>query len=384
MATDQLNFDLVDDQLNNQELFWKIFNCQDEDQLHPIILKLDELVSNASWKPLGGNKSNYGVVKNQQSSPVAALIEKTTNSINAILTKKCLEVGLDPASTSAPNSMEQAIERFYPSNNWDLSTSRKNQAEEIQIIADGKGPRSKNKKLATSVIIYDNGEGQHPQDFENTFLSLLRGNKNNVHFVQGKYNMGGSGAIIFCGKKRYQLIASKRYDGQGEFGFTLIREHPKTENDQAKETWYEYLLIDGKIPSFEIDTLKLGLENREFKTGTIIKMYSYQFPKGYSGFAQDLNQSINEFLFSPALPMLTKDTAIRYPNNKVLSNDLFGLKKRLEKEKGDYISDQFTEEYQDELFGKMKVSCYVFKVKVKNFDLKRLKMKLIEGILKMG
>src|SRR5690606_7717872 len=103
-----------------------------------------------------------------------------------------------------------------------------------------------------------------------------------------------------------------------------------------------------------------------------------------SGFAQDLNQSINEFLFSPALPMLTKDTAERYPNNKVLSNDLFGLKRRLQKEKGDYISDQFSEVFDDELFGKMKVSCFVFNVKVKDFDLKKTKDEIGRRYFKNG
>ncbi|MCY4561358.1 MAG: hypothetical protein OXC03_03405 [Flavobacteriaceae bacterium] len=196
--------------------------------------------------------------------------------------------------------------------------------------------------------------------------------------------MGGSGAIVFCGKKRYQLIASKRFDNKGDFGFTLIREHPKTEKDQVKETWYEYLLLDDKIPSFKIDSLDLGLENRVFKTGTVIKMYSYQFPKGYSGFAQDLNQSINEFLFSPALPMLTKDIKQRYPNNKVLSNDLFGLKRRLQKEEPEYISDKFSVSYEDELFGKMKVSCFVFKVKVKGFDFKKTKDEIRRRYFKNG
>lgn len=365
-------------------LFNKLFQAKDELELQSVINANSKIFDNSNWKPLGNNKSNYGVVKNQQSSPIAALIEKTTNSIDAILTKKCWESGIDPKSKDAPKSMDEAIEMFYPNNNWDLTEFRKLQSEEIQIIADGKGPRTQKKQYPTSVIIYDNGEGQHPEDFENTFLSLLRGNKNNVHFVQGKYNMGGSGAIVFCGKKRYQLIASKRFDNTGNFGFTLIREHPKTENDQAKETWYEYLLIDGNIPSFKIDNLDLGLENRMFKTGTIIKMYSYQFPKGYSGFAQDLNQSINEFLFSPALPMLTKDTAERYPNNKVLSNDLFGLKRRLQKEKGDYISDQFSEVFDDELFGKMKVSCFVFNVKVKDYDLKKTKDEIGRRYFKNG
>ncbi|TXN36316.1 hypothetical protein FVB32_16160 [Flagellimonas hymeniacidonis] len=269
--------------------------------------------------------------------------------------------------------MEEAIKLFYPKNNWDLTEFRKKQAEEIQIIADGKGPRSPRKQYPTSVIVYDNGEGQHPDKFESTFLSLVSGNKNNIHFVQGKYNMGGSGAIVFCGKKRYQLIASKRYTNDGDFGFTLIREHPKRETDKSKETWYEFLLINSKIPSFPIEQLELGLENRKFKTGTIIKMYSYQFPKGYSGFAQDLNQSINEFLFHPALPILTKDTAERYPNNKVLTNDLYGLNRRLLSEEQDYLDDKFSNEFEDAIIGKMKISCFVFKTKVRDFDLKRTK-----------
>ena len=370
--------------LNPEKLFKSIYFAKDEFELQEFIDNNSEIFENKNWKPLGGNDSNYGVVKNQQSNPIAALIEKTTNSIDALLTKKCLERGIDPKSSDSPKSMEEAIKVFYPNHNWDIPSFRKQQAEEIQIIADGKGPRNQKNQHPTSVIIYDNGEGQHPEDFENTFLSLLRGNKNQVHFVQGKYNMGGSGAIVFCGKKRYQLIASKRFDNTGDFGFTLIREHPKTESDQSKETWYEYLLIDGKILSFSIDSLDLGLEKRFFKTGTIIKMYSYQFPKGYSGFAQDLNQSINEFLYSPALPMLTKDIKKRYPNNKVLTNDLFGLKRRLKKENDLYLSDDFSESYEDEIFGKMKVSCFVFKTKVRDYDLKKTKEEIQRRYFKNG
>lgn len=367
-----------------EKLFHELFFAKDENDVEIIIEKNKEVFKDENWKPLGQNQSNYGVVKNQQSNPIAALIEKVTNSIDAILTKKCLEAGIDPKSSDAPQTMDEAIEKFYPSNNWDLTTNRKSQSEEIQIIADGKGPRNQLNQFPTSVIIYDNGEGQHPQDFETSFLSLLRGNKNDIHFVQGKYNMGGSGAIVFCGKKRYQLIASKKYDQTGDFGFTLIREHPKKESDNTKETWYEYLLFDGKIASFTIDELDLGLHNRRFETGTIIKMYSYQFPKGYSGFAQDLNQSINEFLFSPALPILTKDTAERYPNNKVLDNDLFGLKRRLHKEEGEYISDKFSEVFEDDLFGKMKVSCFVFNLKVKDFDLKKTRDEIQRRYFKNG
>lgn len=370
--------------LKDQSLFWELYNSKDEEDIFQIIQKHPEIFANSNWKALGQNESNYGIVKNQQSNPIAAIIEKVTNSIDAILTKKCKETGINPESSEAPQSMDEAIARFFPKNNWDVTSFRKQQSEDIQVIADGKGPRNQKNQFPTSVIIYDNGEGQHPADFENTFLSLIKGNKNKIQFVQGKYNMGGSGAIVFCGKRRYQLIASKKYDNSGDFGFTLIREHPKQESDQAKETWYEYLLIDGKIPSFPITQLDLGLHNRQFTTGSIIKMYSYQFPKGYSGFAQDLRQSINEFLFEPALPILTKDTKERYPNNNVLDADLFGLKRRLTIEDTDYIETKFSEDLSDATIGNFKVSCFVFKTKVKEYDVKKTRENIDDRYFKNG
>ncbi len=354
--------------MNKKQLFYKLFNAQTELDVEQIILSNPQLGDSNNWQPLGGNKSNFSIVKNQQSNPIAALIEKITNSIDAILTKKCFEAGIDPKSEKAPSSMQEALDSFFPDNQqWaQLASFRKQQAEELQIIADG-------PKRQTGVIFYDNGEGQHPEKFEDTFLSLQKSNKNNIPFVQGKYNMGGTGAIVFCGKKRFQLIASKRYDGTGEFGFTIIREHLLSSQDNAKETWFEYLTLDGIIPSFPITELELGLENRKFKTGTVIKLYNYQFPTGYSAFSQDLNQSVNEYLFRPALPILTKDKKERYPLNKILINNAFGLSRRLISEEKEYLEEKFSDEFEDSLIGKLKVSCFVFKRKVKDWDAKKAK-----------
>jgi len=350
-----------------KELFEQLYFSAKEQDVEKIIQQFKDIFKNENWVPIGGNESNFSIIENQQSNPIAALVEKVTNSIDATLMKKCLELGIDPKSKSAPKSMDEAVEKFFPNNkNWDLNTFRRTQAEDIQIIADGPTRQS-------SVIIYDNGEGQHPEDFENTFLSLMRGNKNEIHFVQGKYNMGGSGAIVFCGTKGYQLIGSKKFDSSGKFGFTLIREHPLSETELAtkKNTWYEYLKIDGEIPQFEVSDMDLKLLNRNFTTGSIIKMYSYQM-KGISGFAQDLNQNLNEFLFKPILPIFTIDTKERYPNNKVLQTTVYGLQRRLEDEK-DYVEDWFSEEYDDLLFGKMKVTCYVFKAKQEGKTVKETK-----------
>lgn len=357
-------------ELDLKQLFEELYFAKTEDEVDKVIEAHLDIFIQENWYPLGGNENNFGVIENQQSSPIAALIEKITNSIDAVLMKKCLEAGIAPKSEQAPKSMEEAKAKFFQNHkNWDLSGSRKQQAESIQIIADG--PR-----FNTSLIIYDDGEGQNPEKFENTFLSLLSGNKNEIHFVQGKYNMGGSGAIVFCGKKRYQLIGSKRYDNTGDFGFTLIREHSlsKEEERVKKNTWYEYLKIDGEIPAFHADQQDLGLYNRRFRTGTIIKLYSYDLPTGRrSVISRDLNQSINEYLFEPILPVITIDKKERYPNDRNLERDLYGLKRRLEQDDSRYVDEYFSEDFDDKIFGKMKVTCYVFKTKLDDRTIKETK-----------
>ena len=359
-----------------RHLFNRLYLAQTENDIDKIINAHPYIFKPENWSPLGGHENNFGVIENQQSAPIAALIEKITNSIDAVLMKKCLAAGIDPKSSQAPRSMEEARTNFFPNHrDWDLATLRNQQAESIQTLADG--PRGK-----TSLIIYDDGEGQHPEEFENTFLSLLRGNKNEIHFVQGKYNMGGSGAIVFCGKKRYQLIGSKRYDNTGEFGFTLIREHPLSQAEKGvkKNTWYEYLKINGEIPAFQADRQDLGLYQRAFTTGTIIKLYSYHL-SGISDISRDLNLSINEYLFEPVLPVYTIEKEERYPKSS-LRRGLYGLKRRLEQEDNKYVEESFSEEFDDALFGKMKVTCYVFRTKIDDKSVKETKTTIRQEFFK--
>ncbi len=339
-----------------EQLFRQFYDADTEEEIFSVIQTISGS-SNVSWAPYGDNESFFGVIENQQASPVPALVEKITNSIDAILMRRCYEEDINPKGASAPRSVSEAIKQFFSSSqSWDLPGKRAIQAESIQILA--RGPRNN-----TSLVIYDDGEGQHPENFHKTFLSLLRGNKNEIPFVQGKYNMGGAGAVVFCGKQRYQLVASKRFDNTGEFGFTVLRKHPLSHEEEKtrKNTWYEYLLVDGKVPSFGIDTLELGLHNRVFSTGTVIKLYSYNLPSGSrSVISRDLNQSINELLFEPALPIYTIDIKDRYPKDRALERHLYGLKRRLEEDGSKYIRTFFSESYSDSDIGSLKVTVYVF------------------------
>lgn len=317
-------------------------------------------------------ESNVSVVENQQAKPVAALVEKLTNSIDAMLMKKCYEQGIDPRSQVAPKNMHDAVRSFYSYENFDLQVYRNEVAQDIQILADPNSPRGD-----SSLVIFDNGEGQHPQDFPNTFLSLLRGNKNDIKFVQGKYNMGGAGALVYCGEKRYQLVASKRYDSTGNFGFSLLRIHPltKEEEETKKNTYYEYFCPDGKIPEFPIDELDLNIYRRKFRTGTIIKLYSYDLPPGSkSVISRDLNQSVNEYLHNPALPIYIIDRKERYPKDIGLERIMFGISNRLLYQKDKYVDRQFSLEITgNKEVGKIRATVTVFKVKSEDKTVKEFK-----------
>lgn len=354
---------------NIKSLFHQLYAAGNENAVDAIIQLYPNIFHEDNWEPYGNDRNYFGIMEAQQANPIPALIEKITNSIDAVLMRKCLEADINPSSAEAPRSMEEAIQRFFPNyKDWDLRQAQRIQAEEIQIIADG-------PKGDTSLIIYDNGEGQAPDDFENTFLSLLKGNKTKIQFVQGKFNMGGSGALVFCGEKRYQLLASRRYSG-GPFGFTLVRRHQLTEVEAqtVRSNWYEYLRIDGQIPRFEIDEMDLGLYNRKFKTGTLIKLYSYQM-QGISDISRDLNRSLNEYLFEPALPFFTIEKKERYPKTPQPQRELYGLKRRLEKQKETYleVGDGFSEEYNHAEFGTIHVQVFVFKTKIKGKSIKESK-----------
>ena len=98
------------------KVFKALYFATTEEEVDKVIAADDYTFGNAAnWCPLGNNESNFGVIENQQSSPIAALVEKLTNSIDAILMRRCFEAGIDPQSQNAPRTMEDAIKSFFKS-----------------------------------------------------------------------------------------------------------------------------------------------------------------------------------------------------------------------------------------------------------------------------
>jgi len=270
------------------------------------------------WRPYGDISNNRGVVSNQQSSPVAALVEKLVNSVDALLTSECRRKKIDPASPQAPSTMQAAVEDLFRVKSGRIHTldahARTSIAERIQLIASG-------SKSEPNYLIIDDGEGQNPSDFPNTFLSLLRENKTNIPFVQGKFNMGGTGVLQFTGKNSFQLIISRRQqdlsDADIEWGFTIIRRIAPAPGQPY--SLYVYLAPEGNILSFNSEYLmiypgKYPLTYSEsMVAGTCIKLWNYKLPGRLKTIATlDLRYALERYLPDPALPIRVRERRAGY------------------------------------------------------------------------
>lgn len=356
--------------MDYKKILFDLYNAPDADSLYNTVVSYG-LDSPNYWKPYGANFNNAGTFENQQSSPENALVEKLTNSIDAILMKECMVRGIDPkdkTDANVPQTINAATKLFFNVDNgkWEniIASDRNKIAQDIQIILteDRKTP---------NVAIYDNGEGQNPSNFENTFLSIARGNKNDVPFVQGKYNMGSTGSLVFCGEKhRYQMIISRRNpnlnDSDGLIGFTLVRRHILTPEEEPKYklTWYEYLVIEDKIPSINETTLDLGLNKTLFSSGSVVILYSYQLTRP-SDATLDLWRELNPLLFETALPILIYEN--RGFGGHSSTKPMLGNRTRLALDSNEHI--EFQKSFQINVFNSnIPIQVYIFNRKTKNTE----------------
>ena len=294
-------------------LFFSLLGAATEQEVVDVLRASHLWDDRDSWVPYGNMPNNRGVVGNQQASPMAALVEKVVNSVDSILTAECWERGIDPRGPDAPRSMPEAVEKYFGIREGRLRTLSaipKSLAEHIQLVATG-------TKEEPAYVVLDDGEGQQPDRFPSTFLSLLRGNKTNIPFVQGKFNMGGTGVLQFSGENSFQLIASRRRPGiptdgdpalASKWGFTLVRRFRPGPNEP--QSVYVYLAPGGEIPRFDADGLPVrpGSYPAAFSEllphGTCIKLWNYKLPGRLKSLATlDFRYALERSLQEPALPV---------------------------------------------------------------------------------
>jgi hypothetical protein len=227
-----------------------------------------ELILN--WKFLGDNPSNASSIDIIDSGE-KGIIERITNAIDAVIEKKVSELGL-----VSPKSQEVVVKKAFPKYYEKMmeilngGLDKKNYAADAEnfvtlAISDG---RSSNKP---TFDIVDLGIGIEGFDFENTILSLHRGNKikSDKSYLIGTFGQGGSSSLSLCSST---LIISKK---NNRYFFTIVR---SVDLKEYKGKVYVYLTDNSKIMelSQESFTPVYEFENSFSKSdsGTLIRMIS--------------------------------------------------------------------------------------------------------------
>ena len=271
--------------MNSKSLCLRILRADSESQVTEIIDGDSDLTNDDNWFPIDGRETNFNVVTNQASTGSKALTELCTNMVDSVLMKCAYERHVDPTGSDAPQSVLEGVRKLVQ-----LRGARSGLLSEVDdgdylrdfardnLVIGVNGGTRRDQSLCFTFV--DNGEGQHSQDFESTFLSLSKGNKSGVPFVQGKYNMGSSGVLNYCGRKWYKLIISRRYDSSGDWGWTLVRRRPGEGMPVA-----EYFKSQGKISTFGAAALHpLYLQSdhpdeKQIRTGTIVNSTSIKWDR---------------------------------------------------------------------------------------------------------
>ena len=306
-----------------------------------------------AWRLLGDEPDNYRIVGAQASVAEAALAEKLTNAFDANLMRRCLEEGIDPKGPDAPRSVREAVARFYDVNpggsysgslaEWDNPKILRVARLTTRVSMTGSRQRQINRQQNhPSVTILDFGEGQAPENHPHTLLSIGQSLKLGIAFQHGKFNMGGTAALRFCGQKHLQLILSRRapriaaQEGSSmDWGFTIVR---KDYTPGERMSVYRYLAPvggpEGEVLRFAADSLPIGPAGNapyveEVESGTLVKLYQYQTQfRTQFGVAGGLRQELDVWL--PLIPLPARLHECRWKGAARSAEwNLTGLSRRL-------------------------------------------------------
>jgi hypothetical protein len=345
------------------------------------------------WRLYGDSENNWSEAGNQQSRSDAALIEKLVNSIDARLMNECQAAGIDPEGPGAPKTIREAVAAFIEKHPKPSSETagrirdwtpdfRSKVARDITLAATGARP----KEGKPCFTIADRGEGQTPDQFPETLVSLNRSNKLRIPFVQGKFNMGGTGVLKFCGKRNLQLILSRRNPAlvskknashsDAKWGFTIVRRQDP--EGSRRSSVYCYLAPlgaemhpgQGGVLRFEADSLPIFPElnkayARESKWGTLIKLYEYA-ASGYSNthilLRDGLMERVDLLLPDLALPIRLHECRKFSGHAGSFDTNVNGLGVRLSDDKAQNLEEGFpTSSPISVMNEKMRATIFAFK-----------------------
>lgn len=356
----------------NKNLCLSLVKAESEEEVIQILKKSKLWDDLDNWKFFGGDENNFSVIGNQQSKPESAIVEKFINSVDAVLMGECLSKNINPESTKAPKSISHALDEYFNIFEGKLTNisakERSRLAEKIGFVATG-------QKQNPNYSIFDYGEGQSPLRLPDTILSIRKSNKLRIPFVQGKFNMGGTGVFRFCGNHNIQLVISKRNpaiaahendDTKNHWGFTIIRREDPRQG--VRSSSYKYLAPSNEILSFEADELPIlpkaypEAYGAPMQFGTYMKLFHYKIGPGLrTNILFDLYNKLALLMPQIALPVKLYERRKGYSGHS-FETVLSGLSVRVDEDRSENIEDGFpTTGTMTVSSQQMKYSIYAFK-----------------------
>jgi len=379
---------LIVDQKYAYELCIKLLKTDSEEEVIQLLTKAGYWNDDSAWHYLGDSPANYSIAGNQQSNPVSALVEKIVNSVDAVLVNSCREHGIDPKSDKAPNNMFEAVEKFFGVKEGKIesltSEQRTKLADNIHMICTG------SKRQDPCYTIVDRGEGQSPDNMPDTLLSLpgkSKTNKSCIKFVQGIFNMGGTGVLRFCGEENFQLIISKRNpkivsnnSTENLWGFTVVRR--KKPKGTRESSVYEYLAPNSKILRFKVKSIPVlpgkypNAYSEQLEFGTCIKLYEYKIGAFKSNVILDLNFELSRNFQKMALPIRLEERRIMGIQGKKFKGNTFettlaGMSVRLDSDRSGVLEENYPLPGTISVDGIGKIPYSIFAFKDKNAEKKK-------------
>jgi len=358
--------------MDAKDLCLSLVKCESENEVIEILKREGYWDRTDDWQFFGEDENNYSIIGNQQSKPESAIVEKIINSVDAMLMGQCLSEGVSPESTDAPQSIHDALVQYFQVFDGKLTnispSERSKLAENIGFVATG-------QKTNPNYAIFDKGEGQSPSKLHHTILSIRKSNKLKIPFVQGKFNMGGTGVFRFCGDRNIQVVVSRRNptvavhenDPMKDYwGFTVIRRDDPSHG--ARSSNYKYLAPSNTIlffPAEELDILPSSYPEAygtSLSWGTYIKFFEYKIGSGLrTNILFDLYNKLSVLMPQVALPIKLYERRKGYQGNS-FETVLSGLSVRVDEDRSDNIEENFPTSGLMTVNGqKMKYSIYVFK-----------------------
>ncbi|WP_445383623.1 hypothetical protein [Robiginitalea sp. IMCC43444] len=373
--------------MTNKELCMALMKAESEKEVIDLLESKGYWSNKDFWRFYGDKENNYSAAGNQANEAESALVEKITNSRDAILMNACLEADIDPKSDKAPNSVKNAVSMFFDDQSQsELSgqikewsdKKRRTIAKNISVYITGNKPT----EGYPCISIADRGEGQTPLNIPKTILSLGESIKRKIGFVHGKWNMGGTAALVYCGKTNLQFILSRRnpklidsreFPSDDDWGFTIVRRENPSGNETSST--YKYLAPvnahqnpgKGEILHFQSDTMPIFAEyNSPYSVesiwGTMVKLYEYetkfkQNVQGSGGLLRPLD------LLAPDLGLPFRLHECRYEGTPgSFEHQVNGLIVRLFDDRGNALEKGFPTTHELNIEGeKISISVYAFK-----------------------